>query len=69
MTIRGPRGIARIAHVGVSPIEGEGGRVLMSPGCRNRLGLQGLEGHGPKDLLEIGGTQRLENLSQARIMN
>lgn len=63
------RGIAGGANVGIRPIEGDGGRVLMQPGYRNRRGPQSLERHGTKDLIEVRGKQRIENLSQARIMD
>jgi hypothetical protein len=52
----------------ISPLPGERGRLLMEPGGRNGLPLQGLEREHTKPAVEMGGTQGLEELPQPVIM-
>ena len=46
----------------IRAIERDGRGILMQPGRRNRIDLQGFEGDGAKDTVEIGGKQRIEDV-------
>jgi len=52
----------------IGPIEGDGRCILMEPGCREGINVQGVEGDGTKDAVELRGTQRLEHLAKAVIV-
>jgi hypothetical protein len=52
----------------IGPIQGDGRCILMEPGCREGINVQGVEGDGPKDAVEMRGKQRLENLAEAVIV-
>jgi hypothetical protein len=49
-------------------IEGNRRRVLMQPGRRERIDLQGFESDGAKHFLEMGRKQRIEDVPHAVIL-
>jgi hypothetical protein len=52
----------------IRPIQGDRCRLLMEPGGREGIHLQGVARDGPKDAVELRGTQGIEDLSQPIIM-
>jgi len=52
----------------IGSVEGDRRRILMEPGGREGLDLQGVEGDRPKHAIEIHGKQRVEDLPQPVIM-
>jgi hypothetical protein len=52
----------------IDAIERNGRRVLMQPGRRERIDLQGFESDGAKHGVEIGRKQRIEDVPQAVII-
>jgi hypothetical protein len=52
----------------IGPIQGERGRILMEPGCREGIHLKGVACDGPKHAVEMGGKQRSEHLAEAVIV-
>jgi hypothetical protein len=52
----------------ISPIQGERCRIVMAPGCREGIHLQGVERDRPKHAVELRGTQGIEALPQPIIM-
>ena len=52
----------------ISPIQGDRGRILMEPGCRDGIHLQGVECDRPKHVVEMRGKQDIEDLPQPVIM-
>src|SRR5262249_55961489 len=52
----------------ISPITADSRRILMEPGGREGIDLQGVEGDGTKDAVELRSKQRLENLAEAVIV-
>ena len=68
MPVRRPGGSRGLRLVFIRAIEGERRRILMEPGGREGLDLQGVEGDSTKHAVELGGTQRLEELPQPVIM-
>jgi hypothetical protein len=78
MAIRGARGHRVLLVLGplrvrrglplISPIQGNRRGILMEPGSGDGVHLQGLEGHGAKHLIEIGGKQGLQDLAQPVII-
>jgi hypothetical protein len=52
----------------IGPIQGDGRRILMEPRGRESIDVQGVEGDGTKDAIELCGKQRLENLAEAVIV-
>ena len=57
------RGSWCLRFVRIRPIERNSRGVLMQPGCRDGIDLQRFEGDSPKDPIEIGGKQRIEDVS------
>jgi hypothetical protein len=53
----------RFGFVGIRAIERHGRRLLMEPGRRHGIDRQRCEGQGAQDLVEIGGTQRIEDVA------
>src|SRR5262249_5643790 len=49
----------------IGPIQADRRRILMEPGGRESIDLQGVEGDSTKDAVELRGKQRLENLAEA----
>ena len=68
MPVRWPGGAYRFGDILIRPIERNRCGVLMQPGRRDAVDLQGFEGKGAKDLVEIGGKQRIENVPSPVIM-
>ena len=62
MPIGRPGGSRERRFVLIRPIERNGRGVLMEPGRRNRIDLQGFEGNGAKHPVEIGGKQRVQDV-------
>jgi hypothetical protein len=60
--------LGRLRFVLIGPIEGNGRGVLMEPGGGEAIDLQGFEGNGTKDLVEIGCKQGIEDASQPIVM-
>ena len=52
----------------IGPLQGERCRILLEPGGRDSLDVQGRECDGAQDALERCGTQRLQDLPQPRLM-
>src|SRR4029450_4016541 len=52
----------------IGPIQADRRRILMEPGGREGIDLQGVECDSPKDAVELRGKQRLENLAEAVIV-
>jgi hypothetical protein len=52
----------------IGPIQGDRCRILMEPWGREGIHLKGVECDGTKHAVEIGGKQRIENLSEAVIV-
>src|SRR5262245_61244514 len=52
----------------IGSIQGDRRRILMEPGGREGIALQGVEGDRPKHAVERCGKQRLEHLPQPVIM-
>jgi hypothetical protein len=52
----------------IGPIQGDRGRILMEPGGRDSIDVQGIECDGAKDAIELCGKQRLQDLPQPIIM-
>src|SRR5262249_44077285 len=52
----------------IGPIQADRRRILMEPGGRESIDLQGVEGDSTKDAVELRGKQRLENLAEAVIV-
>jgi hypothetical protein len=52
----------------LGPRQGERCRILMEPGGRDGIDVQGVEGDGPKHAVEMCAKQRLENLAEAVIV-
>jgi hypothetical protein len=48
----------------LGPLQRHGRRILMEPGCRNAIHLQGVERARTKDTVESRGTQCIEDLPQ-----
>src|SRR5262252_3851545 len=65
---RRDRSFAQAGFLLVGPLQAERRRILLEPGGREGLDLQGVEGESPKHAVELGGTQRLEDLPQPVIM-
>jgi hypothetical protein len=57
-----PRGSRCLRLVRIRPIERNSRRVLMQPGGRDGIDLERFEGDRPKDPIEIGGKQRIEDV-------
>src|SRR5215211_5686593 len=62
MTVSRPGGSYRFWFVLIHPIERNRRGVLMEPWRGDGIELQGFECNGAKDLVEIGGEQRIENV-------
>src|SRR5262249_28020924 len=58
----------RARRLRIGPIQGDRGRILMEPGGREGIDVQGVEGDGPKHAVEIRAKQRLEHLAEAVIV-
>jgi len=52
----------------ISPIQGDRCRILMEPGCREGIPLQGVARDRPKHAVELRGKQGIEDLPQPIIM-
>jgi hypothetical protein len=52
----------------IGPLQGERRRILREPGGRDGIDRQGVERDSPKHAVQIGGTQRIEELPQPVIM-
>jgi hypothetical protein len=52
----------------IGPIEDNGRGVLMEPGGGEALDLQGFEGNGTKDLVEMGRKQGIQHVPEPVIM-
>src|SRR5262249_21191450 len=52
----------------IGPIQADRRRILMEPGGREGIDLQGVEGDSPKDAVELRGKERIENLAEAVIV-
>ncbi len=52
----------------IGSIQRDGRRILMEPRSRDSIDVQGVEGDGTKDAIELCGKQRLENLPEAVIV-
>jgi hypothetical protein len=52
----------------IGPIQGERRRILMKPGGREGIDFQGIKCNSPKQAVEIGGKQGIEDLPQPVIM-
>jgi hypothetical protein len=65
---RWDRAFARPDRLVLGPIEGDRRRILMEPGGREGIDLQGIEGDGTKHPVERRGKQRLEHLSEVIIV-
>src|SRR5262245_16716146 len=52
----------------IGPIQGDGRGILMEPGGREGINVQGVECDGTKDAVELRGKQRLENLAETVIV-
>ena len=52
----------------IGPLPGDRGRIRMEPGGRAGIPRKGVEGDGTKHAVEMGGTPRLEHLSEAVIV-
>jgi hypothetical protein len=61
-----PRNRADLFLIG--PIQADRRRILMEPGGRDSIDLQGIECDGAKDTSELRGKQRIENLTEAVIV-
>src|SRR5262249_31853258 len=57
-----------LGGVCIRPIERHGCRVLMQPGGRDGRDRERFEGNGAQHLMEIGRTQRIEDVAQLVIM-
>jgi hypothetical protein len=68
MPIGRPRSAWGLRFVLIGPIEGNRSGVLMQPGYRDGVDLQGFEGDRTKHRVEIGRKQRIENVPQAVII-
>ena len=68
MPLGRPGGSRERRFVLIRPIERNGRGVWMEPGRRNRLDLQGLEGNGAQHPVEIGGTQRVQEVPSSVII-
>jgi hypothetical protein len=68
LAIGRPGGSWGLRFVCVGSRQGNGGRVLMPPWCGNGIDLQGVERNGAIHLVEMGRTQRLEDVAHAVIM-
>jgi len=58
----------RLRFVLIDAIEGNGRCVLMQPGRRERIDLQGFESDGAKHGVEVGCKRRIEDVPQAVII-
>jgi hypothetical protein len=58
----------RAGRLLIGPIESDRRRILMEPGGRDGIDLQGVACDRPKDAVEIGGNQGVEDLPQSVIM-
>jgi hypothetical protein len=61
-----PRNRADLLLIGA--IQADRRRILMEPGCREGIDLQGVEGDRPTHAVALRGKQRIEHLSQPVIM-
>lgn len=52
----------------ISPLQGERCRILLEPGGREGIHLQGVERDRPKHAVELRGKQGIEELPQSLIM-
>jgi len=52
----------------IGPIQADRRRILMEPGGREGIDLQGVEGDSTTDAVELCGTQRLKKLAEAVIV-
>jgi hypothetical protein len=68
MPVSWPGSSYRCWLVLIRPIECNRGGVLMEPGRWDGVDLQRFEGNSAKDLVEIGGKQRIEDVAQAVIV-
>jgi len=68
MPIGRPRGPRRLRCVRIDPLEGHRRGILRPPGCRDGIDLQGVEDERTKHRVEIGRTQRIEDMPSAVIM-
>jgi hypothetical protein len=68
MPVGRPRRPRHVRFVLIGPIEGNRSGILMQPGRRKGIDLQGFEGDRTKHRVEIGRKQRIEDMSQAGIM-
>jgi hypothetical protein len=65
---RWARSCARTGLLLIGPIQRNGRRILMEPGGRHGIGLQGVERDCTKHAVEIGSKQGIKNLPQPVIM-
>jgi hypothetical protein len=68
MPVGRPRSPRRLRFVLIGPIEYNRRRVLMQPRRRDGIDVQGFEGNRTQHRVEIGRTQRIEDMPQAVIM-
>jgi hypothetical protein len=57
-----------LRFVCIRPVERNGRRLLMQPGGRDRIDCQRFEGDHTQHLGEIGGKQRIEDVTQSIII-
>jgi hypothetical protein len=62
VSVSWPRGSRGLWLVRIHPIERNRCGVLMQPGGRDGIDLERFEGDSPKDPIEIGGKQRIEDV-------
>jgi hypothetical protein len=65
---RRDRACALVRLLLIGSLQGDRRRILMEPGCRDGLDLQGVEGDSPKHTVQIRGKQRIQDLPQSVIM-
>jgi hypothetical protein len=68
MSISRPGRSWSLGGVRIHPVERNGRGVLMQPGRRDGLDLQGSQGDRAKPPIEIGGQQGIEDVPQPRII-
>jgi hypothetical protein len=62
------RALAQGGLLLIGPLQGDRRRLLLEPGSREGIDLQGVEGDRPTHAVEVRGKQRLEDLPQPVIM-
>jgi hypothetical protein len=62
MPVGRPRCPRRLRFVLIDPIEGYRRGILLQPGCRDGIDLQGVEGERTQHRVEIGRKQRIEDM-------